>query len=144
MFDPQSEHSAAHSKFAIVSTPVDGKFMRRLQRLGKRARNFSAREVAYCFGVQRSSFKSWQSGNKRITEEHQRRARSLYAEWTADLKAERAAHHAKTRDVIEIQFAHGADARMRKLKITRKPVRCACGAWFVPCSARHVRCGECK
>jgi len=128
----------AVTKTAVIETVVDGPFMRRLQLLGKSARGFSARQVAGCFGVTRATFKAWETGKKSITDENARRARTLYLEWAADVKNERA--HARGLGVLTVTFKRGVDSRMRSLEILFKPRKCdGCGRWFVPVSSRQKR-----
>lgn len=134
-------------KIAVIVRPVDGEFLRRLQRLGKHVHGYSAAQVAEKFpsqtrggGVHRATFKAWQSGKKKISVDHAERALKLFAIWSADAKENQTAVHEKTRDVIRLNFAAGCDARMRTLEITHKPIKCdGCGKWFVPVSSRQKR-----
>lgn len=146
MKNAQVENSSASSelagqgvsKVAIVESVVDGNFMRRLQRLGKRTNNYSARQIGEMFGVTRATFKAWQTGKKVITDDTARRARSLYAEWAKDAKE--LSTKERERDVLVVTFARGVDSRMRTLEIPRKPRKCdGCGKWFVPVSSRQKR-----
>lgn len=136
--------STATRVLGLILVPVDGEYVRRLQRIGKRAHGLSARMVAAKFGVTRATFKAWQTGKKRINAGHAQRARSLYAEWVGDVRDDVARMKSETRGVIRLTLVNGCDARMRELKVYRKPRLCrVCKRWFEPHQSRQARCSEC-
>lgn len=127
-------------KRALVERPVDGVFLRRLQREAKRIRGWSARVTAQHIGVTRATLKGMQSGKKTIGEMPQIHARNLHLA----LMEERAEQNAKQREWLVVMFAKGCDARIRQLKISRKPKKCrVCKHWFEPHSGRQQRCSAC-
>ena len=140
MFDHDSIASAAIRKVARIERPIDGGFMRKLQREAKQVRGWSARVTAQHLGITRATFKGMQTGKKTIGEMRQIYARNLHRE----LKRERAEQGRRDREVLAVTFAQGCDARMRALKISRKPRKCReCTSWFEPHNGRQRRCSEC-
>lgn len=140
MFDHEQTDSAAVRRLARVERAIDGSFMRKLQKRAKEVRGWSARVTAQNLGVTRATFKGMQTGTKAIGEMPQIHARNLHRE----LLRERAEQGARDREVLAVTFAGGCDARMRALKISRKPKKCrVCKCWFEPHNARQQRCSGC-
>ena len=76
-YAPTASSDERIEKRAVLTREVDGAYMRRLQRLGKRVHGLSARQVAEQFRVTRATFKAWESGKKKIKADHAERARNL-------------------------------------------------------------------
>lgn len=135
-----SASNASNRKLAIVVRPVDGQFLRKLQREAKEVRGWSARVTAEHLKITRATLKGMQSGSKSIGEMPQIHARNLHRELLKD----RAEQGRANRGLLVVTFAGGWDARMRQLKLARKPRKCrVCGCWFEPHSGRQQRCSVC-